>query len=71
MLQTADWLSMLLLEVRWVLLALLAPEIVLFTAANESLEAFTLRKQPRELQNRSEIVNKGVGPRTIMTCRER
>ncbi|PQE23332.1 hypothetical protein CJF30_00011210 [Rutstroemia sp. NJR-2017a BBW] len=53
-----DWLSLLLTKAQWVLLALLAPEIVLYSAASQFLEAFTFRKRIRELQAQSDTVDK-------------
>jgi hypothetical protein len=55
-----DWLSVLLTKAQWVLLALLAPEIVLYSAASQFLEAFAFRKRIRELQAQSDTVDKEV-----------
>lgn len=60
LLRKQDWLSLLLSKAQWILLGLLAPEIVLYSAASQFFEAYTFRKRIRELQAQSNTVDKEV-----------
>jgi len=60
-----DWQSLLLTKVKWVLLALFAPELVLFSAASQFLEALRFRKRIRELQVESDTADKEVRSRLV------
>ncbi|CAM1505143.1 Fc.00g107800.m01.CDS01 [Cosmosporella sp. VM-42] len=53
-----SWYHILLLKVKWVLTALLAPEIVLYIAINQLQQAWRLRRDLRKLQAESETVDK-------------
>lgn len=53
-----DWLSLLRTKVWWVLIALFAPEIVLFSAASQFRDAWKFRNALRALQNESKTVDK-------------
>jgi hypothetical protein len=55
-----DWISMLRTKAQWVLLALFAPEIVLYSAAVRFLEAISFRNRLRKLQAKSNTVDKDV-----------
>lgn len=55
-----DWFGLLLRKVCWVLLALFAPELVLYTAASQFTTALNLRKELRKLQAESKTVYKSV-----------
>lgn len=54
--------SVLMEKIKWVLLALLAPEIVLYTAAYQLRQALKLKNQLKALQTKSASVDKGVSP---------
>ena len=62
-----DWLSLLWNKALWVLLALLAPELVLYNAATQFLEAYKFRNKIRDLQASSETVDKEVRPSSYRT----
>ncbi|KAF3074338.1 hypothetical protein CFAM422_003741 [Trichoderma lentiforme] len=53
-----DWLSLLQTKVWWVLIALFAPEIVLFSAASQFRDAWKFRSAIRALQDESKTVDK-------------
>jgi len=55
-----DWLSRLSEKAQWVLLALLFPELVLYSAASQFFDAIKFRKQIRELQAKSDTADKNV-----------
>lgn len=55
-----DWRSQLRNKAQWVALTLLAPEVVLYRAASQFLEAFKFRKRMRELQAESDTADKNV-----------
>ncbi|KAK3941434.1 hypothetical protein QBC46DRAFT_286216 [Diplogelasinospora grovesii] len=56
--EKTDFRSVLISKATWMLTALLAPEIVLWTAADQCIKAFRLRNELRKLQNESEMVDK-------------
>lgn len=55
-----DWLSLLVTKARWVLIALFAPEIVLFSAASQFRDAWKFRNALRALQDESETADKEI-----------
>lgn len=55
-----DFLSLLVMKTKWVLMALFAPEIVLYMAADQFFQALRLKKQLKWLQNKSNNVDKDV-----------
>ena len=54
------WYQILWSKTQWVALTLFAPEIVLYMAADQLQRAWALRRKLRDLQNRSDTVDKYV-----------
>jgi hypothetical protein len=55
-----DFVSVLLTKAKWVLMALFAPEIVLYMAADQLIQALRLKKMLNELQEKSDKADKNV-----------
>ncbi|PON30792.1 hypothetical protein TGAM01_v200212 [Trichoderma gamsii] len=53
-----DWLSLLVAKAWWILIALFAPEIVLFSAASQFRDAWKLRNALRALHDESKTADK-------------
>jgi hypothetical protein len=56
----ADFLSVFVMKTKWVLMALFAPEIVLYMAADQLIQAVRLKRVLREMQKDSDKVDKNV-----------
>ncbi len=55
-----DFLSTLATKTKWVIMALLAPEVVLYMAADQLVQALRLKKELKRLQENSNHVDKNV-----------
>jgi hypothetical protein len=55
-----DWLNLLWKKLQWVLLALFAPEIVLYIAGMQFFDAWRVKRHLQELQKRSVKVDQEV-----------
>lgn len=55
-----DWKHVLLTKLKWVVLTVLAPEVVLFSAAEQLMRARKLVKELRDLQGKSNVADQKV-----------